>query len=216
MANARFLLQNYRVDDLRAALSRRGLSDAGTALEVAERVAANRIAMPVSGPPARKAKKAPASLSALAAQRPAASDTDGRCLSVRQPWATLIVLGAKKVENRSWKTDYRGRLFIHASASRPAGSWSGIIDGDAIGPDEPVTAGGVLLPAWSSLPVSAVVGSVELYDCVDEVDLPPEWDHDPFVGGPYCWLLRDPRPLATPFPCKGALRLWAPPAGLLD
>lgn len=35
-------------------------------------------------------------------------------LSVRQPWAYLIVAGLKDVENRTWKTNYRGELYIHA------------------------------------------------------------------------------------------------------
>ncbi len=40
-----------------------------------------------------------------------------KVLSVRQPWAWLIVSGYKNIENRSWKTDYRGELFIHAGKS---------------------------------------------------------------------------------------------------
>lgn len=38
-----------------------------------------------------------------------------KTLSVRQPWAWLIVNGYKNIENRSWSTDYRGPLLIHAS-----------------------------------------------------------------------------------------------------
>jgi hypothetical protein len=37
-----------------------------------------------------------------------------KTLTVRQPWASLIVTGAKDVENRSWPTSYRGTLLIHA------------------------------------------------------------------------------------------------------
>jgi hypothetical protein len=40
-----------------------------------------------------------------------------KTLSVRQPHAALICAGVKTVENRTWKTDYRGRLFIHASGN---------------------------------------------------------------------------------------------------
>ncbi len=40
-----------------------------------------------------------------------------KVLSVRQPWAWLICAGYKNVENRSWKTNYRGRLYIHAAKS---------------------------------------------------------------------------------------------------
>lgn len=38
-----------------------------------------------------------------------------KCLSVKQPFADLIVSGKKKIEIRSWKTSYRGELLIHAS-----------------------------------------------------------------------------------------------------
>jgi hypothetical protein len=43
-----------------------------------------------------------------------------KTLSVRQPYATFICAGVKKVENRTWKTDYRGRLLIHASGDNVA------------------------------------------------------------------------------------------------
>ncbi len=56
-----------------------------------------------------------------------------KCLSVRQPWASLIIRGTKDVENRTWDTDYRGRLAIHASKRRetegdmPPEAWGRII-----------------------------------------------------------------------------------------
>jgi hypothetical protein len=37
-----------------------------------------------------------------------------KALSIRQPWAWLIVTGYKDIENRSWRTNYRGPLLIHA------------------------------------------------------------------------------------------------------
>jgi hypothetical protein len=42
-----------------------------------------------------------------------------KALTVQQPWATLIAVGAKQIETRSWKTDYRGPLAIHASKNMP-------------------------------------------------------------------------------------------------
>ena len=42
-----------------------------------------------------------------------------RVLTLTQPWATLVAIGAKRIETRSWGTDYRGPLAIHA-----AGKWS--------------------------------------------------------------------------------------------
>ena len=41
-----------------------------------------------------------------------------KVISLYQPWATLIAIGAKKIETRSWSTKHRGRLGIHASAER--------------------------------------------------------------------------------------------------
>lgn len=38
-----------------------------------------------------------------------------KCLSIKNPYSYLICAGIKDVENRSWKTDYRGYIYIHSS-----------------------------------------------------------------------------------------------------
>jgi hypothetical protein len=127
-------------------------------------------------------------------------------LSVRQPWASLIVLGIKKVENRTWPTKHRGRLWIHAGRreGRDVAAWL----------QEFVPDAWAALPPWNELPIGSILGSVVLVDCLDEFSLPKKMQlHDPFVSGPWCWLVRGPQPLARPWPCKGALRLWKVPAG---
>lgn len=43
-----------------------------------------------------------------------------KAISIRQPWAWLIVNGFKDIENRSWRTKYRGPVLIHASAAKPS------------------------------------------------------------------------------------------------
>jgi hypothetical protein len=43
-----------------------------------------------------------------------------KVLSLLQPWATLVMIGAKQFECRTWKTAHRGPMVIHASAKRPA------------------------------------------------------------------------------------------------
>lgn len=43
-----------------------------------------------------------------------------KALTVRQPWASLIAAGVKTIETRSWSTEYRGPLAIHAGKHRPA------------------------------------------------------------------------------------------------
>lgn len=53
--------------------------------------------------------------------------TDVRALTLWQPWASLVALGLKRIETRSWSTPYRGRLLIHAAAKvptiAPCGDW---------------------------------------------------------------------------------------------
>jgi ASCH domain len=127
-----------------------------------------------------------------------------RCLTIRQPWAALILLGIKPVENRRWFTKYRGRLWIHTAKKLGVRDWSEVFD---------LSMAGASLPALSSLPLGAIIGAADLYDCRDVDDLSEGCDAG-FASGPVCWLLRDPRPLATPFPCPGALSLWTPPVGL--
>jgi len=39
-----------------------------------------------------------------------------KCITIKQPWASLICEGIKNVENRTWKTKVRGRVLIHASS----------------------------------------------------------------------------------------------------
>ena len=48
-----------------------------------------------------------------------------RALTIRQPWADLIMSGAKDVENRTWSTSYRGRLWIHAAVKVDTSDTSG-------------------------------------------------------------------------------------------
>lgn len=93
-----------------------------------------------------------------------------KVLTLTQPWATLVAIGAKKIETRSWTTTYRGPLLIHAAAGLgPVGGKAGLVD---LCETEPFKA--VLAPLWSpgaffapvSLPFGAIVAQCELLDCV--------------------------------------------------
>ena len=75
-----------------------------------------------------------------------------KCLSIQQPWAGLIVAGDKDVENRTWKTNYRGPLLIHASKKYDK-------DGDAW-----LRHKGVEIPEWC-MAKGYIVGLAELTDC---------------------------------------------------
>lgn len=123
-------------------------------------------------------------------------------LSIRQPWASLILHGGKDIENRDWPTKYRGRILIHAAKGCTRREFE---DAIAFAEDciqRPITAD------LATIPRGGIVGSVEIADCVTESASP--W----FVGG-YGFVLRDPQPV--PFtPWKGQLGFFdVPDAALL-
>lgn len=118
-----------------------------------------------------------------------------RALSVRQPWAWLIVNGIKPVENRTRATKHRGPFLVHAS-KQLAFSPADMADFRRVMRVE----AGIVIPA--DLPVGGIVGMVDLVDCVTVCEDPDdaEW-HEP---GMYAWVLRNARPL--PFtPISGRL-----------
>jgi len=78
-----------------------------------------------------------------------------RVVTIRQPWASLIVAGTKDVENRSWRTNYRGRLGIHAGSG---------VDRDGL------HAYGNLLDG--RLIHGAQIVSVTLVDCIEHSGIP--------------------------------------------
>lgn len=117
-------------------------------------------------------------------------------ISVRQPWAWLIVNGFKDIENRSWTTRYRGTVLIHAGQSR-ADFTTEVLD--AIH-----ARFGIVVP--DALDIGGIVGAVDIVDCVKTH--PSKW-HKRGCDG---WILARPRRLAFR-PCKGALSFFHP-AGL--
>lgn len=118
-----------------------------------------------------------------------------KIISIRQPWASLIVTGAKDVENRTWATGYRGPVLIQSS-QRP----------DAVSREEIERRFGVNPP--SEQPLGGVVGVADLVDCVRSH--PSRW----YAQGHYAFVLARPRPL--PFVrWKGALSLRDAPGELL-
>lgn len=94
-----------------------------------------------------------------------------KALSLTQPWASLVALGEKRIETRSWGTEYRGRLAIHATRGSPAGLRLG--ERFDVGPFEVERAdngAGLLLRGprlnWPyRLPQGAIVATCELVDC---------------------------------------------------
>lgn len=116
-----------------------------------------------------------------------------RALSIRQPWAWLVVQGIKPVENRTWATKERGELLIHAGLQFDAEGLQSVL---AAFPELAAR-----LPRQYDL--GGIVGAATLADCVTQH--PSRW----FVG-PHGLVLRDARPL--PFrPWRGQLGFFDVP-----
>lgn len=118
-----------------------------------------------------------------------------RALSVQQPWAWAILAGHKPVENRSWRTNYRGTLVIHAAQGKRS---------DASGRDH-IAGLGKMVPA--ELARGVILGTVELVDCLSTSEALERFGPD-WVDGPWCWVLEKPRLLREPIPCRGKLSLF--------
>lgn len=118
---------------------------------------------------------------------------DLRVLSIRQPWAWLITSGHKTIENRTWSSDYRGPILIHAGRHwDPSG-----FDRDF---EKWLAKRGITLPL--DLPRGGIVGAARISDVVTH-------SADPFFFGPYGFALQQAKPL--PFlPCNGQLNLYRP------
>ena len=129
-------------------------------------------------------------------------------LSFRQPWASLILIPWKEIENRSWGTKYRGPLLIHAAKTMTKKEYNEAIDFAALIDRERtmrLLASGLL--AFDNLPRGGIIGSVNLVDCVRR-------STSPWFVGPNGFVMRDPKPL--PFvPFKGQLGFFEIPWGQL-
>jgi hypothetical protein len=120
-------------------------------------------------------------------------------LSIRQPWAWLIVAGFKPIENRTWYTRYRGPVLIHASQKMETDAWEDIREGI-----HPVTGKKVDFGAVGGFSRGGIIGRAVLTNCVSRHD--SDW----FVG-PWGFVLEQAEPL--PFhPCPGRLGFFTPEA----
>ena len=125
-----------------------------------------------------------------------------KALTICQPYAHLIMQGRKTCENRTWATNYRGLLYIHAGKSR---DWLND-DGDGIDLEYQIEI--------DRMDFGAVIAVCKLAACLHiESPLLGGWlvkmteEQREHVSGPYCWILSDVSPV-VPVPWRGAQGLW--------
>lgn len=119
-----------------------------------------------------------------------------KALSIRQPWAWLIVNGHKDIENRTWSTNYRGHVLIHASKGMTRAEYEDVEDFLHFTPK----LSHIRLPAFEDLQRGGIVGVAVVLDCVPDFRRSSPW-HMPDQFG---FAMSHACPL--PFtPLKGAL-----------
>ncbi len=116
-----------------------------------------------------------------------------KALSIRQPWAWLIISGHKDIENRTLATRYRGLVLIHAGKSFDKDAPFGRING-------------VELPTILDLQFGGIIGIAEITNCVSK-------SNSPWFTGPHGLVLRNANPLPF-YACKGQLGFFEMPVRL--
>lgn len=121
-----------------------------------------------------------------------------KVLTIKEPWATLIVNGYKKYEFRSWKTNYRGEFYIHASKS---------IDKEAMKHFENLKL---------DYQPGKIIGKVNLVDCIE---VTRDFENELIKENPsiysltigrkgYAFKLENVKKLERSIPAKGKLNFW--------
>lgn len=121
-----------------------------------------------------------------------------KVLTIKQPWASLIIEGYKRFEFRSWKTKYRGELLIHAGKS---------VDKEAYER---------LKEYLTEMPLGKIIGKVELTDCIKttpkffEERLKENKDiyTKSIFKEDYAWQVELKEKFDKPIEVKGKLGLW--------
>lgn len=123
-----------------------------------------------------------------------------KVLSIKEPWASLIMNGTKKIETRSWKTKYRGEIYIHASLSKAKITKPEVYE----------------LIKDMNFKCGYIICKCNLVDCIYMTD---EYVNDMKINhyeeyicghyevGRYAWIVEDVR-VIEPIEAKGKLGLW--------
>lgn len=138
-----------------------------------------------------------------------------RAISLWQPWATLVAIGAKQYETRHWQTRYRGDLVIHAAKKR---------DREVLSALENLRPVMVRMPSpMKPMVFGAALCVVRLVDCIPteiirESLTPQERAFGNYTSGRFAWRLENVRVFPQPIPYRGQQGMWVwdlplPPKG---
>lgn len=127
-----------------------------------------------------------------------------KVLSIKEPFASLIKEKKKLIETRSWKTNYRGELYIHASITKPS--------------EKSLEKRNLMsLLEDKNLNYGFIICKCNLVDCIymtkDFINNLKQTNYQEYICGEYkegryAWILEDIESLKTPIEAKGQLGIW--------
>lgn len=126
-----------------------------------------------------------------------------KVISLTEPFATLIKIGTKRIETRSWATSYRGELYIHASQTSIPKKWK---ENQEL----------MMLLKGESLGFGFLLCKCQLVDCIymtedfiaDIQTNKAEYISGDYKVGRYAWILETVEVLECPIRAKGQLGVW--------
>lgn len=139
-----------------------------------------------------------------------------KAITVQQPYASLICQGIKDIENRSWRTHYRGPVYIHASAKAA----KLIFEQPDQATIQEIIIATMLGEVENQDLFSCIIGQVDIIDCV--TNYPSFWatkSEGVLVGNKffykdkptYNWVLANPVLFKKPIMnVKGKQSFWKP------
>lgn len=133
-----------------------------------------------------------------------------RCLSLLQPWAQLVCLGKKTQETRSWRTKYRGILYIHASknpkfAKQFQYEWP---FAEYVDIDDGKMQFGYIIGQVFLRKIEESETALREMQKFETEDMAEEFKFGDYSPGRWVWYLRDPVLFEEPIPARGGLLLW--------
>ena len=146
-----------------------------------------------------------------------------KALTLTQPWASLVAIGAKRIETRGWSTNYRGPIAIHAAKAFP-GTAKALAQNEtafrrALGWPHPER----ITQEWlddiaarlRSMPTGCVIAVSEILDCrrtedivTPELVATDEYAFGDYAPGRYGFILGKVMQISPPVPVMGSLGLW--------
>ncbi|KAK8814385.1 hypothetical protein WA158_008247 [Blastocystis sp. Blastoise] len=134
-----------------------------------------------------------------------------KCLTMHQPWASLLVYGIKRVEGRGWYSNFKGRLWIHAASKEVTEEEIKQVEDyyrDLYAEENP----NITITFPKKYPTSALLGCIDVIKMVDNREYQTVRSKanlmDEEGGSPYVFLCQNYHRLMLPFKLSGQHKIW--------